>query len=125
MIILSNGYKLPETGDFGDVWFPALEDNIQRLNDHNHDGNNSDKLTSTNVAKFVQTVLTAAFAPSGNEFIAAGVTLAGGAVDVDSATVQFRDPTTKEPIYLKYVKATQTQIDVYTSFVQDFEVLIL
>ena len=41
MIVLSNGYKLPETGDFGDVWFPALEDNIQRINTHNHDGTDS------------------------------------------------------------------------------------
>jgi hypothetical protein len=125
MVILSNGYKLPETGDFGDVWFPALEDNITRVNSHNHDGNNSEKLSSTNVASFVQTILSGDFVPSGDEFVAAGVTLAGGAVDVDNTTVQFRDPTTKEPIYLKYEKATQTQIDVYTSFVQDFEVLIL
>ena len=125
MVILTNGYKLPETGDFGDVWFPALEDNIQRLNDHKHDGNDSETLDSTALESVVQTVLSGAFVPSGSEFVAAGVTLAGGAVDVDKKHVVFRDPTTKEQILLRYEKATQTQIDIFTSFVQEIEVLVL
>ena len=41
-ITLSNGYIKPEDGDTGAVWFDALEDNIQRVNDHNHDGSNSE-----------------------------------------------------------------------------------
>ena len=125
MIILGNGYKLPETGDFGDDWFPALEDNIQRLNDHSHDGVDSEILTTSSTKCVVQSIASGDFAPSGNEFVAAGVNLVGGNVDVDTKTVQFRDPTTKEPIYLRYEKASQTTIDVYTSFVQNFEVLVL
>lgn len=124
MIILSNGYKLPETGDFGDVWFPALEDNIQRVNDHNHDGADSETLDATAFEGITQTVLAGSFAPSGDEFVASGVTLAGGSIDVDNKNIQFRDPTTKETMYLKWEKNTQTQIDIYTSFVQDVEVLI-
>lgn len=125
MIILSNGYKLPETGDFGDVWFPALEDNIQRINDHTHNGTDSEKITTISTESVVQTISSGDFAPSGDEFVAANITLAGGAVDVDKKTVQFRDPTTKEPVYLRYEKASQTEIDVYTNIVQNFEVLIL
>lgn len=45
MQVLSFGYKQPETGDRGSVWFPALNFDVQRLNDHNHDGTNSTKLT--------------------------------------------------------------------------------
>ncbi len=41
MQTLSYGYKLPANPDTGDQFFPAMEFNIQRLNDHNHDGSNS------------------------------------------------------------------------------------
>lgn len=41
MDVLSYGYKKPQDGDTGDVFFPAIEDNIQRVNDHTHDGVNS------------------------------------------------------------------------------------
>ena len=44
MIVLSKGYKLPQTGDKGSVWFPALEDDITQLNAHNHDGTNSEPI---------------------------------------------------------------------------------
>jgi hypothetical protein len=46
MIILSKGYKLPQSPDTGDVFFPAIEFDIQRLNDHHHDGINSQLLGS-------------------------------------------------------------------------------
>lgn len=41
MQTLSYGYKKPVNPDTGDTWFPAMEANIQQLNDHNHDGTNS------------------------------------------------------------------------------------
>lgn len=49
MLTLSYGYLKPETGDHGSIFFPALEDDIQQLNDHNHDGVNSVKLTAQSV----------------------------------------------------------------------------
>lgn len=124
MIVLSNGYKLPEIGDFGDVWFPALEDNIQRVNDHTHDGNDSAKLPGTSIEAIVQTVNAGDFSASGDEFVAL-VTLAGGAVEVDKKHVIFRDPATKEPIYMRYEKVTVTQINIFTNIVRDIEVLII
>ncbi len=38
MITLSHGYKKPANPDTGDEFFPAMEENIQLLNDHTHDG---------------------------------------------------------------------------------------
>ncbi len=38
---LSKGFKVPATGDKGEPVFNALEDNIERLNNHNHDDLNS------------------------------------------------------------------------------------
>lgn len=46
MQTLSHGYKKPDDQDTGDVVFPAMAENIQRLNDHNHDGSNSAPLGS-------------------------------------------------------------------------------
>jgi len=36
--ILSHGYELPTGVTTGDRHFPAMERNIQRMNDHDHDG---------------------------------------------------------------------------------------
>jgi hypothetical protein len=49
VIVLAHGYKLPESGDKGSVWFPALEDNIEQCDSHDHDGVNSALIGSQNV----------------------------------------------------------------------------
>lgn len=59
MDILTYGYKLPETGDRGAIFFPAIEDDINRLNDHNHDGLNSSQLTAQSVVAISQSLLAA------------------------------------------------------------------
>lgn len=41
MVILAYNLKQPTTGDRGSIFYPALEEAIQRLSSHNHDGNNS------------------------------------------------------------------------------------
>ena len=56
MLTLSYGYFKPETNDKGSVWFPALEDNFQRLNDHNHDGDNSSFLTPISITKMTGSI---------------------------------------------------------------------
>lgn len=50
MQTLSYGYKKPANPDTGDEFYPAMEDNIQRLNDHDHDGVNSAPLASRTVS---------------------------------------------------------------------------
>lgn len=44
MITLSFGVKKPNQGDLGDVFFPALEGNIDSFVAHSHDGQNSQKV---------------------------------------------------------------------------------
>jgi len=46
---LSYGFIQPQNGDKGSTWFPALNDNIQQLNDHTHDGVTSALLPSTSL----------------------------------------------------------------------------
>lgn len=45
----SKGYKKPDTGDFGSSFFKDLEDNIDRMNSHNHDGVNGEKVKASNL----------------------------------------------------------------------------
>jgi len=122
MIILSNGYKQPETGDFGDIWFPSLEDNIQRLNDHTHDGNDSEKLTATSTVGIIASILSGEFTVQGNgEFRALVSVPVGG--EFDTMNIQFRDASTGEQVHLRHEKFSATQYYVYTNFVEDFGVL--
>ncbi len=43
---LSYGYEKPSNPTTGDVWFPAMERNIQRMNDHTHDGDNGARIAA-------------------------------------------------------------------------------
>ncbi len=53
MQILTYGYELPENTDTGDEIFPAMQRNIERLDNHAHNGENSaflDTLSETLLA---------------------------------------------------------------------------
>lgn len=53
---LSYGYLKPVTGDRGSQIFSDLEADIQRVNDHNHDGNNSTQIPATSIVGVTQTI---------------------------------------------------------------------
>jgi len=59
--ILPTGMKLelPETGDKGSVWFPVLERNIVKTNDHTHNGTDSAKVLSTSITAVTQSISSA------------------------------------------------------------------
>lgn len=59
MLTLTNGFKKPQANDPGSIVFPAMEDNIQQLNDHTHDGTDSEKLPSSSVESVTQNILAA------------------------------------------------------------------
>lgn len=50
MQTLSYGFQLPQTGDRGENLFTPLEQNIQKLNDHTHDGINSALINAFSIA---------------------------------------------------------------------------
>lgn len=59
MQTLSYTYQKPETGDKGSVWFPAMENNIQKLNDHNHNGTNSALIPGANITRATSSIAAA------------------------------------------------------------------
>ena len=121
MQILSKGWKQPETGDFGDVWFQALNDNITQSNSHTHNGVDSEKISSVSFVSTVSSVLAASFVAVSAGIFRSLVTIPSGAL-LDTMAVTIKDPTTKDQIFLKVEKVTPTTFYIYTNIVQDFEV---
>jgi len=121
MQTLSKGYKLPQTGDFGTDWFPALEDDIQQLNDHAHNGIDSELISSLYVTAQISSILIAAFTNISPGVERATVTVPGGQL-VNNFAITLKDPTTKEVLYLRLEKLNATQFYVYASEPLDVEV---
>jgi hypothetical protein len=121
MIVLSKGWKLPETGDFGDVWFQALEDNINQSNGHKHDGIDSEKISSVSMVSTVATVAAGSFSLISTGIYRSLVVIPSGAL-LDTLAVTVKDPVTKDQIFLRLEKVSPTTFYIYTNFVQDFEV---
>lgn len=65
---LSKGYKLPQSGDKGSSFFPDLEFDIQRLNDHSHNGTDSAVLVGANVTATTVSLPSGSWVVSGNKF---------------------------------------------------------
>lgn len=77
MLTLSFGFKKPQTGDKGSVFFPALETNFQLLNDHTHNGSNSAKLTAASSTVVTQAISSASWASQGDGMYRQTITLPG------------------------------------------------
>jgi len=113
MIVLSNGYQLPEDGDLGDVWFDALESNIQRLNDHSHNGVDSEKLSTSSIEALSVTIDSGDFTLVGTEYET--LVAMPSLVQVDTSNISFRDATTREPVYVRFEFFSVTQIKVFSN----------
>lgn len=114
MLTLSFGYKKPESGDKGSLLFDALEDDIQRLNDHSHNGTDSTKLTAQSITGVSQTILAAAWVTYGGPIghYRQQVTVPAG-FDFDEVQIAFRT-TAGAYIYPTVEKVSDTQFFVYT-----------
>lgn len=92
MLTLSFGYQKPQTGDKGNVFFPALEADIQQLNDHNHDGANSSKLTAQSITGVSDTILGSAWVATSGGTYRQAVTMPAN-VTFDAYGIMFRIKT--------------------------------
>lgn len=107
----SNGYKKPEIDDTGDTWFPNLEDNIDRVNSHDHDGANSELLTPT-----TQTISSGSWTDIGNDTYSQviDVTDANANFTYDAIGIQFR-LSNGDLVYPVVEKTTATTYTVFTN----------
>lgn len=113
MQTLSYGYKLPETNDKGPVVFPALEDDIQQLNDHTHDGANSAKLDAKSIDSIQQTLASGSWVGVANNQYRQLVTVPAG-IDYDKINIGFRIAN-GDYVYPTVERVSSTQYYVYTN----------
>jgi len=113
MQTLSYGYLKPQTGDKGSVFFPALESNIQQLNDHTHNDANSAKLTAASSVVVAQNVSSAGWSSTSGGRYRQAVTLSGG-LNYDDVVITIKDQTSKNVLLLGIEKIDATSFYVYT-----------
>lgn len=114
MQTLTYGFKLPETGDSGDALWTALEDNIERVDGHSHNGTDSAQLTAQSVIASTQTITSAGWVASGaTGHYRQAVTLPAG-FDLDLVQIGFRT-TAGAVIFPTVEKISDTQFYVYCS----------
>lgn len=114
MLTLSFGFKKPETGDLGTIVFPALEGNIQQLNDHSHDGIDSAKVLSSGVTPVQQSVAAGSWVATGIDLFKQTVTLPGTlSYDTTSFTVKLAG--TGHVVHPTIEKVSASQYDIYTN----------
>lgn len=114
MITLAYGFKLPEAGDKGSIWFPALEDDIEQLNDHDHDGVNSAPISAKNVASETATAAAVDWASQGNGLYRQLVTCPTG-FTYDASNLSARLASSGHLVYPTFEKVSATSFYVYTN----------
>lgn len=112
MQTLSYGYKKPQTRDSGSTLWTALEDNIQRLNDHTHNGVNSSKITTASVTATTQSVPSASWSATSQGNYRQLITLSG--LLYDEINIDFKNAS-GHPTFLEVEKVSSTTYYVYTN----------
>jgi len=109
MIILAFGIPQPTTGDRGSVFFPALEEVIQRFAAHDHDGNNTELISAAfSQAGTVQAPIASwALVTTG---IYTQTVIVPTDFTYDNSMIQVRRDDTKELVYPKVERISNTQI---------------
>ena len=116
---LSYGFVKPATGDNGTVFWPALEDDIQKLNDHTHNGVNSARLTTVGSIATTQTVTSAGWVLLGDGLYRQTVTMPAALTSVgstyDDHDIEIRDSTSGRKLVIPTQKLASTTFYVYTN----------
>lgn len=110
MLILSMGFKKAQNPDTGDVFFPAMAFNVQQLNDHTHNGVNSQLLATTN-----QTIAAGSWAaaPIGGGVYRQLVNIPAG-FSIDQCDLWFR-LSSGEYVYPSVERQSSTSYYIYTN----------
>lgn len=106
---LSYGFEKPSNPTYGDLFWPAMERNIQRMNDHTHNGTNSARIAATTAE-----VLSAAWGSDlGGGTYRQTITCPAG-FTFDTCRIEVRRDT-GEVVYPKLVRVTSTTFYIYTN----------
>lgn len=106
---LGFGYLKPSNPTTGDLWFPAMETDIQLMNDHVHDG-----VTGAITPAALTNILAANWgAADANGGYNQTITMPTG-MSYDTTNIQFRY-STGEAVYPLVTRVSTSQYKVYTN----------
>lgn len=114
MQTLSYGYLKPQTGDAGSIWFPALEQDLIQLNEHDHDGINSAPLATGAVLSTNQAILASNWVSVGGGTFRQAITLPAGLI-WGMMWVNFLLAASGNQVYPVVEKISSTSYYVYTN----------
>ena len=114
MVVLSYGFKQPENGDRGSIWFPALNYNIQQLNDHTHDGSNSALINGAAVVAGTVSIPSASWVSDGTGRYRQDVTCPAGYTLTNVYHIQIFITSTGHPILPTIEKQSSSVFRIYT-----------
>ena len=112
MQTLTYGYLKPQTGDKGSVFFPALEFDIQQLNDHNHDGVTSALIDSSSIVATTQALLAGSWVSVGGGLYRQLVTMPG-AMQYDNFFISAKLTTLGHQYYPTIEKVSANSFYIY------------
>jgi hypothetical protein len=107
--ILSHGYEKPENSTTGAQWFPAMERNIQRMNDHTHDG-----LDGAQIGANLQNVLAANWGADLGGTSFRQEVIMPNPLEFDTSRIEVRR-STGEMVYPTIVKTAANKFYLYTN----------
>lgn len=114
MLTLSYGYKKPEDGDWGSIFWDALAFDIDRVNSHNHDGSNSASISAGSFAVSTQTISSANWVSTSGGMFRQLLTMPG-LFTYDTRNISFRIATTGEILHIDTLKVAANTYYVYTN----------
>lgn len=116
--VLGYGFILNDAGDeSATAWMANNNNNIQKLNDHNHDGVNSALVSTTSFSKTSQDIDATGWALVGAGIYSQGVAMPLG-FTFDNVLMQFvitAGPAVDEVWYPTVVKTGASAFDVYSN----------
>ena len=112
METLSYGFLKPQDGDKGQALFDALAENVQKTNDHSHNGVDSPAINVGAIAKLSQNVLAAGWELPVDGVYSQVVAMVGG-LQFDTTTISIRETSTGKLMSLSYEKVSPTSFRVY------------
>lgn len=105
------GYKIPETGDLASGssgWMQAIEDNFERLDQHDHDGTDSKALPASSISKYTSTIASTGYTNDGGGNYSKTITVPAAVTEVNNYLIQFYITASGNRIYPTVERLTAT-----------------
>jgi hypothetical protein len=125
-MIQGNFLKIPQVNDKGSVFCPAISDNFVNLDNHSHDGLNSQKISSTALGKLEITLAPNDWALDGADFKQT-VSLPNG-YDFEKLQITFIIASGADQgsvIHPTVMKNSSSSFDVYVMKAIELKVLVV